>query len=70
VEVCSTWRRRPLVVAVAPHTGKTIKNVLDVFERGENLSWNGILYFVIRLFEVIDTLKMKQTDKALKAGLD
>jgi len=30
-----------LVAVVAPHTGKTVKNGLHVFERGENLLQNG-----------------------------
>jgi len=33
-----------LVVALAPHTGKITKNVLNVFERGENLLRNGIQF--------------------------
>jgi len=37
-----------LVAAVAPRTGKIIKNGLHVFERGENLLQNGILNFVFR----------------------
>jgi len=31
--------------AVAPRTGKSIKNRLHVFERGENLLKNGILHY-------------------------
>jgi len=37
-----------LVAAVAPRTGKIIKNGLRVFERGENLLQIGILHFVLR----------------------
>jgi len=33
-----------LTAAVAPHTGKIIKNGLRGFERGENLLQNGILH--------------------------
>jgi len=36
-----------LVAVVAPHTGKIIKNSLSIFERGENLLQNGILYFLL-----------------------
>jgi len=35
-----------LATAVAPHTGKIIKNDLSVFERGQNLLQNDILHFV------------------------
>jgi len=31
-----------LAGAVAPRTGKIIKNGVDVFERGENLLQNGV----------------------------
>jgi len=37
-----------IVAAVAPRTGKFIKNHLSVFERWENLLRNGILHFVFR----------------------
>jgi len=39
-----------LVVAVAPRTGKIIRNGLNVSERGENLlqNRNKILHFVFR----------------------
>jgi len=36
------------VAAVAPRTGKIIKNGLNVFQGGENLLQNGILHFVFR----------------------
>jgi len=38
-----------LVVDIAPHAREIIKNGLHVFEMGENLLQNGILYFVFRL---------------------
>jgi len=38
-----------LVAVMAPRTGKTTKNVVKVFERGENLLQNSILHFVFRL---------------------
>jgi len=38
-----------LEAAVAPRTGKIIKNGLSVFERLENLLQDGILHFVFRL---------------------
>jgi len=37
-----------LADAVAPHTGKIIKNCLRVFERGESLLQN-VLHFVFKL---------------------
>jgi len=51
-----------LVAVVAPHTGKIIKNGLNVFERGENLQRNGILHFVFRLSQ--------SSESALKVYLD
>jgi len=36
------------VAAVAPSTGKIIKNGLGGFERGNNLLKNGVLHFVFR----------------------
>jgi len=41
-----------LVLAVAPCTGKIIKNGLSVFERGETFLQNGILHFVFRLSQL------------------
>jgi len=46
-----------LATAVAPRTGKIIKNDLHVndlhvFKRGENLLQNGILYFVFKLSQL------------------
>jgi len=38
-----------LAAAVAPRTGKIIKNGLRVFEKGENLLHNGILHFAFNL---------------------
>jgi len=38
-----------LVAVVVPRTGKTIKNCLCLFERGENLLQNGIFHFVFTL---------------------
>jgi len=35
-----------LAAAVAPRTGKIIKNGHRVFEKGENLLQNGILHFI------------------------
>jgi len=37
-----------LAAAVAPHTGKIIKNGLRVFERGETLLQNGIVFLANR----------------------
>jgi len=37
-----------LIVDVAPRTGKTIKNGFRIFERGENVLQNSILYFVFK----------------------
>jgi len=37
-------RPTSLAAPVAPRIGKIIKNSLRVFERGENLLQNGILY--------------------------
>jgi len=34
-------------VALAPRSGKIIKNGLHVFERGENLLQNGTLHFAL-----------------------
>jgi len=33
------------VTAVAPRTGKTIRNCLNIFEEGYNFLQNGILHF-------------------------
>jgi len=35
-----------LAAPVEPRTGKIIQNGLRVFERGENLPQNGILYYI------------------------
>jgi len=40
---------KSLAAAVAPRTGKTIKNDLRVFEREENLLQNGKIHFVFNL---------------------
>jgi len=38
-----------LAAVVAPRTGKIIKNGLRVFQSGENMLQNGILYFAFKL---------------------
>jgi len=38
-----------LAVAVAPRTGKIIKNGRRIFERGENLLQNSILHSLVKL---------------------
>jgi len=37
-------------------TGKSIKNGLDVFGRGENLLQNGILHFTITLIQSLENV--------------
>jgi len=38
-----------LAAAIAPHTGKIIKNGLRVFERGEYLLQNYAVYYTLHL---------------------
>jgi len=43
-----------LGTALAPRTGKIIKNGLSVLERGENLLRNGLLHFVFRFSQSLE----------------
>jgi len=57
-----------LAEAVAPRTGKIIKNGLRVFERRENLLQNGILHFAFKISqssEIVLQLEFKQTKNGI-----
>jgi len=49
-----------LSAAVAPRTGKIIKNGLRVFERGGNLLQNGILHFAFKLSQLSEIVLQSQ----------
>jgi len=42
-------REASLVAVLAPRTGKIIKTGLRVFEREENLLWNGVFHILFTL---------------------